>query len=140
MAIQEVYSEIQLRIDSTTNWNYVNPVLPIKQAGFEYTGSFGSLTPVGMKVGDGVRTWDDLPYWFTVADAKNILIKAGSDISGSGEIDVSGDSIPSGKDLLAVYIDGHPAYAQLFYDYTDEIVTGFDTGTAGDAIIIMKFI
>lgn len=50
------------RRDTTEAWEYVNPILANKEAGFE-TDSYG--LPVGMKMGDGVNHWDDLPYWFT---------------------------------------------------------------------------
>jgi len=50
------------RRDTTEAWEYTNPVLADKEAGFE-TDIYGA--PIGMKMGDGVTHWDDLPYWFT---------------------------------------------------------------------------
>lgn len=51
------------RADNTANWNYVNPVLGFKEKGFEWDNDTDK-NPVGMKIGDGIHHWDDLPYWF----------------------------------------------------------------------------
>ncbi len=52
------------RRDTTDNWNYVNPILGNKEKGFEVTS--GGV-PVGMKMGDGIKHWADLDYWFDAA-------------------------------------------------------------------------
>jgi len=59
-----VHSTIQQRRDTTESWEYTNPILADREEGFE-TDIYGS--PVGMKMGDGVTHWVDLPYWFTAA-------------------------------------------------------------------------
>jgi hypothetical protein len=59
-----ILSTILERRDTTEAWEYVNPILADKEAGFE-TDVYG--TPIGMKIGDGIRHWDDLPYWFTAS-------------------------------------------------------------------------
>lgn len=59
-----VHSTIQQRRDTTESWEYTNPVLADREEGFE-TDIYGY--PVGMKMGDGVTHWVDLPYWFTTA-------------------------------------------------------------------------
>ena len=47
--------KFQLRRDTSTNWSSVNPVL--------YAGEPGIETNTGqMKVGDGIHTWNQLPY------------------------------------------------------------------------------
>jgi len=49
------------RRDTTDNWNYVNPILGNKEKGFEVNSSG---VPVGMKMGDGIKHWSELDYWF----------------------------------------------------------------------------
>lgn len=56
-----VLTTVKRRRDTTEAWEYINPILADREQGFE-TDSYGS--PVGMKMGDGVSHWDDLPYWF----------------------------------------------------------------------------
>lgn len=56
-----VNGEVLERRDTTESWNYTNPVLPSGQLGWEYDAS---LNPIGVKMGDGVTHWADLPYWF----------------------------------------------------------------------------
>lgn len=51
------------RLDSTANWNYVNPILGNKEKGFEVDNLIDK-NPVGMKIGDGIHIWSDLQYWF----------------------------------------------------------------------------
>lgn len=62
------------RVDTTANWQYVNPVLANKEKGFE-VDSIGN--PVGMKIGDGIHTWDDLSYWFEndAAEYETVIAK-----------------------------------------------------------------
>lgn len=48
------------RRDTTESWEYVNPILPDGQLGFE-RDVYG--TPVGFKMGDGITHWNDLPYF-----------------------------------------------------------------------------
>lgn len=64
------------RVDTTANWNYVNPVLGFKEKGFEINNSVDKI-PVGMKIGDGIHQWDDLPYWFTGISTVSYTIHAG---------------------------------------------------------------
>lgn len=59
-----VNTTIQRRRDTTETWEYTNPILADREQGFE-TDSYG--LPIGMKMGDGINHWDDLPYWFTNA-------------------------------------------------------------------------
>lgn len=55
-------TRIQLRRDTTANWETNNPVLAIGEIGYDLTaGSF--------KVGDGSSQWNSLPYFFQFADA-----------------------------------------------------------------------
>jgi hypothetical protein len=49
------------RLDTTANWQYVNPVLGNKEKGFEVDANG---YPIGMKIGNGILQWDDLVYWF----------------------------------------------------------------------------
>lgn len=56
-----IHSTIQERRDTTESWNYTNPILQDREQGYE-TDIYGH--PLGMKMGDGVTHWVDLPYWF----------------------------------------------------------------------------
>lgn len=66
--------------------------------------------------------------------------KGGSDVDGSGNIDVSSDSVPTGKKLLSVEIDGEPDFTQHFYSEPQGLVYGFSTDIAPDAEISIVFI
>lgn len=59
-----VHSTIEQRRDTTESWEYTNPILADREEGFE-TDIYGN--PVGMKMGDAVTHWNDLPYWFETA-------------------------------------------------------------------------
>lgn len=56
-----VHSTILERRDTTESWEYTNPILQDREEGYE-TDIYG--TPIGMKMGDGINHWVDLPYWF----------------------------------------------------------------------------
>lgn len=73
----EVNGEISQRHDSTANWDYVNPILPLGQLGWEH--GISVLAPVGVKMGDGITPWDDLPYYIsTQRHRQQITVPAGS--------------------------------------------------------------
>lgn len=63
MSIIAINGIVYDRLDSTSNWNYVNPVLGNKEKGFE-VDNLTDKNPVGMKIGDGIHHWSDLQYWF----------------------------------------------------------------------------
>ena len=57
---------IQIRRDSSTNWQTVNPILA--------NGEFGKETDTGkIKNGDGVTAWNDLPYCNSDVDLSNYV-------------------------------------------------------------------
>ena len=51
-------SKIQLRSDTTANWESYNPVLLKSEVGIEYTDSGTKI-----KIGDGSSDWNTLPYY-----------------------------------------------------------------------------
>lgn len=53
-----VAKRIQLRHDTSTNWNSVGHVLVLLAGEFAYETDTGRV-----KVGDGVRNWNSLPYF-----------------------------------------------------------------------------
>lgn len=57
---------IQIRRDTATQWNTVNPILAQGEVGLELDDS--TLEPVAMKVGNSIDTWTALPYFFTSTD------------------------------------------------------------------------
>ena len=57
---------ILIRRDTAADWERVNPVLLIGEAGYETDGR-------GIKYGDGSTRWNDLPYFlgFSAIDGGN---------------------------------------------------------------------
>ena len=57
---------ILIRRDTEENWARVNPILLMAEKGYEMDGR-------GMKIGDGVTRWNDLPYFvgFDIMDGGN---------------------------------------------------------------------
>ena len=51
----ETFNLIELRAGSADLWSMVNPILGIGEPGFDLTNN-------SMKVGDGVKTWEELDY------------------------------------------------------------------------------
>ena len=49
---------IQLRRDTATNWSTSNPVLLEGELGIELDSTRNRI-----KIGDGVKAWNDLPYF-----------------------------------------------------------------------------
>lgn len=111
-----VNGRILQKKDTTANWNYVNPVLPAKQLGWEYDND--GVTPIGVKIGDGTTTWDLLPYQFatfppikiiaTTPIPKNIVMNAAYFITGKKQTfiteiptpgDVTGTKLTEFKDM-----------------------------------------
>lgn len=55
-----VYTTIQHRSDTAAGWTFYNPVLAVAEPGVELPAVAG--VRAGMKIGDGVTAWLDLPY------------------------------------------------------------------------------
>ena len=55
---------IQFRRDSPENWQSANPVLRQGEMGIELPGTVGEngVETFKHKIGDGVRSWNSLPY------------------------------------------------------------------------------
>lgn len=51
--------QIQLRRDTATNWTSNNPVLAVGEIGIELNEPSSADR---LKIGDGTRAWNDLPY------------------------------------------------------------------------------
>src|SRR4051812_28797508 len=56
---------IKLRRDTAANWTSVNPILAQGEAGVELSAS--PSVPSKIKVGDGVTSWNSLPYQVNIA-------------------------------------------------------------------------
>jgi len=54
---------IQLRRDITSNWQTVNPVLNEGEFGIEYNSDKSQI--LGIKIGNGSDTWNNLDYFLT---------------------------------------------------------------------------
>ena len=106
-------SRIQLRRDTTVNWESINPVLAVGEPGLD--------TDVDLlKYGDGTTPWNDLPYSGSNPGAVGNLIPALANTYTLGNVDypwqslyVSGNTIYLGNVLLTttggeLYVDGVP--------------------------------
>jgi hypothetical protein len=80
---------IQIRRDTATNWNTVNPVLAQGELGIETNTS-------KVKAGDGITVWTSLPYLIDVGDyitSSSVNTLTNKTISGSSNnITVDGDT------------------------------------------------
>lgn len=56
------FYRIRPRAGTATQWELVNPVLGEREIGFEVPESGVGSGNVKMKMGDGVTTWNELPY------------------------------------------------------------------------------
>jgi len=75
----ESFSRIQHRRDTTANWELNNPILPDGELGIE----FRIDGTIGLKTGNGVDTWNDLPYLSGEGITPETLI-ALNDLAGTG--------------------------------------------------------
>jgi len=109
-----VLTTVKRRRDTTEAWEYVNPILADREQGFEID-SYG--TPVGMKMGDGVTHWVDLPYWFSNASGvppEEIFIP-------------KGDPIPYNIDMTTrLQFGAFPTTLPLINKYNDDTTQDFD--------------
>lgn len=81
MSERSVNAILKERVGTTTEWAYANPILANKEKGFEVDDSY--LQPVGMKMGDGVTHWNELPYWFQTPATTSVItitVTAGQNI------------------------------------------------------------
>jgi hypothetical protein len=71
-------NRIEIRRDTSTNWNSVNPILLQGELGLE-------LNTNKLKIGDGILHWNALPYFGEYSgDFGNITTSTGSVINISG--------------------------------------------------------
>lgn len=73
--INELISKILLRNDSKENWGSKNPTLMKGEAGIEFVSAVEASegveareAEINIKIGDGITSWNDLPYALNVAD------------------------------------------------------------------------
>jgi hypothetical protein len=59
MATNRVDATLIIRNGATSSWNTRNPILQLGEFGFEYNLENNTLL---LKIGDGVRDWQHLPY------------------------------------------------------------------------------
>jgi hypothetical protein len=105
-----IIGKIQVRKDTTANWNYINPILPDRVWGHEENGS----VPVGSKLGDGVTHWDLLPYWYG---------------GGPSSVPISASAIANSTPVplvvnfttLGVSLPGYQAYDNTLNQYDNTI-------------------
>ncbi len=67
MADRIINSKVCLRTDSAANWNTVNPILLKGELGVEYD-------TCRIKIGDGVKKWKDLQYFFATTISRQEII------------------------------------------------------------------
>jgi hypothetical protein len=76
-------TKIQLRRGVKTQWEYVNPVLASGEIGYD-------LTDRNFKIGDGVKTWNQLEYNFPTVTEMNNLLAASDAMIFKGTIGTDG--------------------------------------------------
>lgn len=95
-------TRIQLRRDTTVNWESANPVLAAGEPGLDTTVSL-------LKYGNGISAWNDLPYAegdltsvsTNVLPSANVTYDLGSDTQRWRDIYLSGNSIYLGNTVLS---------------------------------------
>jgi hypothetical protein len=58
------YAKIRPRRSTKTEWNEINPVLMEGELGIEFPDSGVGSGPCRFKIGDGNKSWSELPYAF----------------------------------------------------------------------------
>lgn len=122
MAILSINGILYERVDTTENWESVNPVLGNKEKGFERTS--GGV-PVGWKMGNGATAWNDLSYWDTTTGIYvTISTGAGGEYTlDSGELAIvnSIGRIPNFVALVGgqQFFDVYPIYTGSAGEYTE---------------------
>lgn len=100
----------------------------------KYAGGF-----IDINLGQFYFTKQEVTDLLNGAAGKTQVDKIGSNIADN-YIDVSLDGVPVGKDLLAVYINGHASFAAYYYDPIDNKVYGFSPTDNPTDTITIKFI
>ena len=136
-----VHSTILERRDTTESWEYTNPILQDREEGYE-TDIYGY--PIGMKMGDGVTHWNDLPYWFTTSGATPPIPPIVRNITG-GVTTIPQTIVHTGMTWPSViFRDGSGneyAGATSQDNGTSIIVTGDDDGSgkfADSFVVVVK--
>jgi hypothetical protein len=89
--------QIQFRNDTAANWASANPILAIGEMGIE-------LDTDQFKIGDGVATWNSLPYGGIQGDAGQFTISAVNPPAGAQ----TGDAwFNSASGQIYIYFDGY---------------------------------
>ena len=88
------YIKIKIRRDSTINWENVNPILDLGELGAD-------MTKHGLKVGNGLDKWKDLP--FCSPELVNDLITGGIDKALTAE---QGKELNNKIDNLTTKVNG----------------------------------
>lgn len=71
------FYRIRPRAGTATQWELVNPVLGEREIGFEVPESGVGSGNVKMKMGDGVTTWNELPYAILAGIAPEDIVHNG---------------------------------------------------------------
>ena len=143
------YAKIRPRRSTATEWGLINPVLMEGEMGIEYPDSGIGTGLCKFKLGDGFKSWDDLPYAFTAESAEaiyggtvsishDICLRAGTTdewetanpILGMGEIvfDITKSALKVG--------DGEHAFRSLDYiGYSWEMDQEYDFGDVDEGEI-----
>ena len=66
------YAKIRPRRSTKTEWEMINPVLMEGELGIEYPDSGIGTGLCKFKLGDGFKSWSQLPYAFDAATAESI--------------------------------------------------------------------
>ncbi len=100
MATNTLKTRLLLRNDSLENWESINPVLLKGEVGVAWSADVAQ--PPRCKVGDGVKTWQELPYATVEVDGTSVVVKDNKlALAGFGDEYVAedGSSVPFEKGL-----------------------------------------
>lgn len=114
-------NKIQLRRDTTDNWERVNPVLSAGEPALD-------ITTNQIKYGDGLTAWNDLPYATTGGSGDGYTGSSGTGYTGSSITGYTG-SVGTGYTGSASEVIGYTGSASTAVGYTGS--KGADGGFGG---------
>lgn len=80
------YVKLRPRRSTRAQWEYANPVLSEGEMGVEVPDTGVGTGLVNFKFGDGVATWNQLPYGFNAAEMNDRIVELTNTVAGYDDI------------------------------------------------------